>query len=78
MSKQVYFVVVVEEDGSARIDDERAAAVFDGEDVWVEDDPNGEPDHWVVCYDEASAYETAQEKLQNLLMPSWFKESDYE
>lgn len=74
MSKQAYFVVVVEEDGSARIDEDRSITAFDGQDVWVENDPNGEPDHWCVSYDESRAYETAQETLQNLLIPSWFKE----
>jgi hypothetical protein len=39
MSKQVYFVVAVEFDGNGNptstfVDDWRATAVFDGEDVW--------------------------------------------
>lgn len=68
-TKQVYFAVVVEvevaEDGTEKIigswiDDERAVATWNKQDVWLE--PQQE---WVDIYEENTAYEMAQEALQN-------------
>jgi membrane protease subunit (stomatin/prohibitin family) len=66
MSKQAYFVVYVEEDGTIVIDDERAVAVFDGQDVW-----DVEHGTWVDCYEEAKVYEQAQERLQDAIKSTW-------
>jgi hypothetical protein len=68
MSKQAYFVVVVEEDGTAWIDDERAAAIMPEQDVWVESEPDWDnQDQWVSMYDESRFFEVAREKLGDLL-----------
>jgi hypothetical protein len=80
-TKQVYFALVVEvevaEDGTEKvtgafIDDERAMATWDKEDVWVttigeETEPPDVEAEWCSIYEEPVAYEMAQEALQNAI-----------
>jgi hypothetical protein len=82
ITKQVYFALVVEveeaEDGTQKvtgafIDDERAVATWDKEDVWVTNVGDGtEPpeleSEWSSIYEEPIAYEMAQEFIQNVIM----------
>ena len=76
--RQVYFVVAYDaEDGKFFIDDERAIAVFNKQDIWVDSsDPEFsefgvDPDEggvWVDIYEDAQTYEEAQEKLQDAII----------
>ena len=69
MSKQVYFVVYFDtEDGAFAIDDDRAEAVFGGEDVW-----NAEIEEWEGMYDHATIVENAREALTKLVATTWAK-----
>lgn len=67
MAKQVYFVVYFDtEDGAFAIDDDRAEAVFGGEDVW-----NAEIEEWENMYDHAELYEKSREALTKLVATTW-------
>ena len=66
MSKQVYFVVYVTEDGQAFLDTERADAVFGEDQVWNED-----TNEWEDSYDNHKHYDKAHDTLQELLQVSW-------
>jgi hypothetical protein len=67
---EVYFVVSYNpKDGSFGIDDDRADAVFSGEDVW-----NAEINEWEKMYDHAEIVENAREALTNLVATTWKKD----
>lgn len=66
MSKEVYFVVYVTEDGKAIIDPERADACFGEDHVWDTDS-----NEWSDSYEHSHDYDKAHDKLQELLQVSW-------
>lgn len=66
---EVYFVVSYNpEDGSFAIDDDRAEAVFGGEDVW-----NAEIEEWEGIYEHAHIVEKSRDALTNLVATTWKK-----
>lgn len=69
---EVYFVVSYDPaTGSFGIDDDRAEAVFGGEDVW-----NAEIEEWEGIYEHAKIVENAREALTKLVATTWKKEDN--
>ena len=67
---EVYFVVSYNaEDGSFGIDDDRADAVFHGDDIW-----NAEIDEWEGMAEHAHTYENARDALTKLVATTWKKD----
>lgn len=68
MSKrQVYFVVYYDEaDGSVVVDDSRAEAVFDKDDVW-----DDEAQKWSGMYEHAELFEKARQVVLDLVSTTW-------